>query len=78
MIALFGSQIQILEAVGTSSSLMGKTKLNEIDFEDEIEAAVNEQDHKPDGAQRGSGVAGKVVRIILTCIVGYFLFKFLL
>lgn len=57
---------------------MEKTKLNEIDFEDEIEAAVIEQDENPNDGQKGSGVAGKVVRVLLTCIAGYFLAKFLL
>ena len=57
---------------------MEKTKLNEIDFEDEIEAAVIEQDENPNDSQKGSGVAGKVVRVLLTCIAGYFLFRFLL
>ena len=57
---------------------MEKTKLNEIDFEDEIEAAVIEQDENSNDGQKGSGVAGKVVRVLLTCIAGYFLAKFLL
>ena len=47
---------------------MEKTKLNEIDFEDEIEAAVTEQDENPNDGQKGSGVGGLILKIILVLI----------
>ena len=47
---------------------MEKTKLNEIDFEDEIEAAVTEQDENPNDGQKGSGVGAFILKIILVLI----------
>ena len=47
---------------------MEKTKLNEIDFEDEIEAAVIEQDENPNDGQKGSGVGVLILKIILVLI----------
>ena len=44
---------------------MEKTKLNEIDFEDEIEAAVTEQDENPNDGQNSSSVVGPILKIIL-------------
>ena len=47
---------------------MEKTKLNEIDFEDEIEATVTEQDENPNDGQKGSGVVGFILKFILVLI----------
>ena len=47
---------------------MEKTKLNEIDFEDEIEAAVTEQDENPNDGQKGSDVFGFILKFVLVLI----------
>ena len=42
--------------------------MNEIDFEDEIEAAVIEQDENPNDGQKGSGVGVLILNFILVLI----------
>ena len=52
-------------------------KLSLIDIEDEVEAAVTEQDPKHSDNQKGSSLFGIIVKLCLTCVAGYFLFKLL-
>jgi hypothetical protein len=52
-------------------------KLSLIDIEDEVEAAVIEQDPKHGDSQKGSSLFGIIGKLCLTCGAGYFLFKLL-
>lgn len=52
-------------------------KLSLIDIEDEVEAAVIEQDPKHSDSQKGSSLFGTIVKLCLTCGAVYFLFKLL-
>lgn len=52
-------------------------KLSLIDIEDEVEAAVIEQDPRHSDSQKGSSLFGIIVKLCLTCGAGYFLLKLL-
>jgi hypothetical protein len=52
-------------------------KLSLIDIEDEVEAAVIEQDQKHSDSHKSSSLFGIFVKLSLMCGAGYFLFKLL-
>ena len=65
------------DAARASSSLMETPKLNQIDFEDEIEAAVIENDDKSDDSKGGSSFLSSIIKFLLVCGIGYAIFIWL-
>jgi hypothetical protein len=74
---LYKLEGQMLDAARTSSSLMETPELNQIDFEDEIEAAVIENDDKSDDSKGGSGLLSSIIKLLLVCGIGYAIFIWL-
>ena len=66
------------DAARASSSLMETPKLNQIDFEDEIEAAVIEKDNNSNDSEHSSNVLSVIIKALLVCGLGYVLFTWLL
>jgi hypothetical protein len=56
---------------------METPKLNQIDFEDEIEAAVIENDDKSDDSKGGSSFLSSIIKFLLVCGIGYAIFIWL-
>ena len=51
--------------------------MNQIDFEDEIEAAVIENDDKSDDSKGGSSFLSSIIKFLLVCGIGYAIFIWL-
>ena len=74
---LYKLEGQMVDAARASSSLMETPELNQIDFEDEIEAAVIENDDKSDDRKGGSSFLSSIIKLLLVCGIGYAIFIWL-
>jgi len=53
------------------------SRMQDFDFEDEIEAAVNENDNNSNDSKPSSNFLSGVIKILLVCGLGYILFTWL-
>ena len=77
-LSLYKLEGQMVDAARASSSLMETPELNQIDFEDEIEAAVIEKDNNSNDSEHSSNVLSAIIKALLVCGLGYVLFTWLL
>ena len=54
-----------------------RSRMQDFDFEDEIEAAVIENDDQSDDSKGGSNFLSSIIRLLLVCGIGYAIFIWL-